>query len=158
MEGGGAMEGRGSGVEYWRGEAHLGSSLPVSARRRPCPLVVSRVHASWPVSARRCPCPRVVARARASLLVSARRCLCPRVVARVRTSFPVSARRCPRPFTFVGGRFRSWAWVVAFVRGRCLRSGAVRLCSWADRLCSWATARCGGREPLVGSGESSGLV
>ena len=72
------MEGRGSDVGYWRGETHLGSSFPVSARR----------------------------------------CACPRVVARVRTSLPVSACCCPRPFTFMGGRFRLWVWVVAFVGGQ----------------------------------------
>ena len=151
MEGGGAMEGRGSGLEDWRGEAHLGSSLPVSARRHPCPLVVSRVHVSWPVSARRSPRPCVVPRVCMSFPMSARHCPCPCVVARVCMCCLWSARRSLCPFTFVGGRFRSWVWVVAFVCGRCLCSGAVR-------LCSWATARCGGREPLVGGGESSGLV
>ena len=55
------MEGRGSDVEYWRGETHLGSSLPMSVSRFPCPRVVSCVHALLPVSARCCPCPRVVA-------------------------------------------------------------------------------------------------
>ena len=132
------MEGTGSGLEEWRGKAHLGSSLPVSARRRPCPLVISRVHASWPVSARCSPCPcivphvcvsfpmsaccclcpRVVACVHALLPVSARCCLCPRVVACVRMCCPWSACCSPRLFTFMGGRFRSWAWVVAFVRGR----------------------------------------
>ena len=72
MEGGGAMEGRGSDVEYWRGETHLGSSLPISSRRFPCPRVISRVRASFPVSARRCLRPRVVALVPASLPVSAR--------------------------------------------------------------------------------------
>ena len=61
MEGGGAMEGRGSGVKDWRGEAHLGSSLPMSACRCPCPLVVACVHMSLPVSARHCLCLQVVA-------------------------------------------------------------------------------------------------
>ena len=158
MEGGGAMEGRGSGVEDWRGEAHLGSSLPVSPRRRPCPLIVSCVHASWPVSMRCCTCLRVVARVRVLLPVSAHRCPCPCVVARVHTCCPWSARRSPCPFTFVGGRFRSWAWVVAFIRGRSSLFGGVRLRSWAVRLRSWATAGCGGGEPLIGGGESSGLA
>ena len=158
MEGGGAMEGRGSGLEDCRGEAHLGSLLPVSARRCPCLLVVSRVHASWPVSARRCPCPRVVARVCVSFPVSARRCPCPRVVACVRMCCPWSTRHSPHPFTFVGGRFRSWAWVVAFICGRSSSFGGICLCSWAVRLCSWAMAGCGGGEPLVGGGESSGLA
>ena len=92
------MEGRGSDVEYWRGETHLGLSLPVSARRFPRPRVVSRVHASFPVSARRCPRPRIVALVPASLPVSACCCPCLRVIARI----------C----------LRSWAWVVAFVGGR----------------------------------------
>ena len=158
MEGGRAMEGRGSGVEDWRGEAHLGSSLPVSARRCPCPLVVSHVHASWPVSARHCPCLRVVARVRASLPMSARRCLCPHVLPVVRMSFPASVHVRGRSFSFVGmgGSLRSWA--VVFVRGRSSLFGGVRLCSWAVHLHSWATAGCGGGELLVGGGESSGLA
>ena len=53
------------------------------------------------------------------------------------------------PFTFVGSRFRLWAWVVAFVCGRSSSFGGVRLCSWAVCLHSWATAGCGGGEPLV---------
>ena len=159
------MEGRGSGVEDWRGEAHLGSSLPVSAPHRPCPLVVSRVHASWPVSARCCLCLRIVSRVCVSFPMSARRSPCPCVVPHVRASFPVSARRCPwsahhspHPFTFVGSRFHSWAWVVAFVRGWSSSFGGVHLRSWAVRLRSWAMAGCGGGEPLVGGGESSGLA
>ena len=64
------MEGRGSDVEYWRGETHLGSSLPVSARRFPYPRVVSRVHASFPVSTRHFPCPHVVACVRVTLPTS----------------------------------------------------------------------------------------
>ena len=122
MEGGRAMEGRGSGVEDWRGEAHLGSSLPVSPRCCPCPLVISRVHVSWPVSAHRCLCPRVVACVHASLPVSMRHCPC----------CLWSTHRSPCLFTFVGGHFHSWAWVVAFIRGwlssfggGCLHSGAV---------------------------------
>ena len=118
MEGGGAMEGRGSDVEYWRGETHLGSLLPMSARCFPCPRVVSRVHALFPVSARRCPHLRIGARVCMSLPLSLRRCLCPHVVARVRMSLPMSACCCPRPFTFMGGRFRSWVWVVALFGGR----------------------------------------
>ena len=112
------MEGRGSDVEYWRGETHLGWSLPVSARRFPCPHVISCVRASFPVSAHRFPCPRVASRVRASVPASARRCPHPRVVALVPASLPVSACRCPHPFMFVGCHFRSWAWVVAFVGGR----------------------------------------
>ena len=95
-------------------------------------LIVARVPSSLPMSPRRFPCPRVVACVRASLPVSACCCPCPRIVARVRTCCPWSARRSPRPFTFMGGCFRSWAWVVAFVRGRlssfwggCLRSEVV---------------------------------
>ena len=125
------MEGRGSGLEDWRGEAHLGSSLPVSACCCPCPLVISRVHMSWPVSAHHCPCPRIIAHV----------CL----------SFPVSARHSLCPFTFVGGRFHSWAWVVAFVRGRSSSFRGVCL-----RL--WSMVGCGGGELLVGGGESSGLA
>ena len=90
------MEGRGSDVEYWRGETHLGASFPVSARHFPCPRVVSHVRTSLPAPARRCPCPRVVAHVCMSLPVSARRCPCPRVIARV--------------------RLRSWA--VVFISGR----------------------------------------
>ena len=111
MEGGGAMEGRGSGVEDWRGEAHLGSSLPVSAHRRPCPLVFSCVHKSCPVSACHCPCLRDIPCVCMSLPVSVHRCLCPHVL-------PVSAHRSPCPFTFVGSRFCLWVWVVAFVHGQ----------------------------------------
>ena len=137
MEGGGAMEGRGCDVEYWRGETHLGSSLPMSVRRFSCPRVVSHVHVSFPMSAHRCPrlhigarvctsvptsarccpCPHVGARICASLPLSPCRCPCLHVVARVCTSLPVSARCCPHLFTFVGGCFHSWAWVVAFVGG-----------------------------------------
>ena len=95
MEGGGAMEGRGSGLEDWRGEAHLGSSLPMSARRCPCPLVISRVHASWPVSARRCPCLHIVAR--------------------VCMSFPVFARCCPCLRSGASIFIRGWS---VFVRGQ----------------------------------------
>ena len=112
------MEGRGSDVGYWRGETHLGSSFPMSTRRFLCPHVVSRVHASFPVSACCCPRPRVVAPVHMSFPPST--CHCPRlhVVACVRMSLPVSACRCLHPFTFMGGRFHSWAWVVAFVGGR----------------------------------------
>ena len=160
----GSDGGRGSyggGREWWgvmdRGSspglvvARVRSTSPMSARRFPCPRVVACVCASLPVSVHRSPCLRVVPRVRALLPMSTRCCPCLHVLPVVRTSFP-------RPFMFMGGRFHLWAWVVAFVRGRCLRSGAVRLCSWAVRLRSWATARCGGREPLVGGGESSGLV
>ena len=112
------MEGRGSDVEYWRGETHLGSSLPMSARRFPCLHIVSRVRASFPMSTRRFPRPHVGAHIPASLPASPRCCPCPRVIARVRTSLPVSMCRCPCPFMFMGGRFRSWVWVVAFVGGR----------------------------------------
>ena len=137
MEGGGAMEGTGSDVEHWRGETHLGSSFPVSARRFPCPRVVSRVHASFPVSARRCLHPRVGARVRASLPLSPRRCLCPHVVARVRTSLPASIYVRGWSFSFVGVGGSLFWWAVVFVRGQ---------------------RQCGGGEPLVGGGESSGLV
>ena len=106
MEGGGAMEGRGSDVEYWRGETQLGSSLPVPTHRFP-------VHVSFPVSAHLFLCPRVVSCVRMSLPASP-----PCVVACVRTSLLVSACHCLHPFTFVGGRFHSWAWVVAIVGGR----------------------------------------
>ena len=128
MEGGGDMEGRGSGVEDRRGEAHLGLSFSVSACHRPCPLVVSHVHVSWlccPWSTHRCPW------SAHRCLWSAHRC-------------PWSAHRClwstrhsPRPFTFVGIRFHSWAWVVVFVHGRSSSFGGVCL-----RLS--ATAGCGG--------------
>ena len=131
------MEGRGSDVEYWRGETHLGSSLPMSTRCFPCPCVVSRVHMSFPVSARQCLRPRIGACIPASLPASPRRCLCPCIVAHVRTLLPVSMCRCPRPFTFVGvGGSLCW-WVVVFVCGQ---------------------RQCGGGEPLVVGGESSGLA
>ena len=119
MEGGGAMEGRGSDVGYWRGETHLGSLFPMSTCHFPCLHVGAHVCVSVPASACRCPCSCVVAR--------------------VRTSLPVSACRCPRPFTFVGGRFRSWAWVVAFVGGR-------------------SSSFMGNGSVVVGGGESSGLA
>ena len=137
MEGGGAMEGRGSDVGYWRGETHLGSSFPVSTCRFPCLRVVSRVHASFPVSARRFPRPRVGARVRTSLPLSPHRCPCPHVAARVRVSLPASVYIRGWSFLFVGvGGSLCWGAVV-FVRGQ------------------W---QCGGGEPLVGGGESSGLA
>ena len=155
------MEGRGSGVEDWRGEAHLGSSLPVSARHRPCPLDVSRVHALWPVSAHR----------GLHLHVSAHHCPCPHVLPMVCASFPMSIHICGRSFSFVGvgGSLRSWA--VVFIWGQlssfggsCLRLGAVVFIRGQSssfggiHLHSWAMAGCGGGEPLVGGGESSGLA
>ena len=96
------MEGRGSGVEDWRGEAHLGLSLPVSAHRCACPLIVSHVHALWPVSVRHCPCPCIVARVPVSLPMSVCRCPCLCVVAR-------SLRVVPH--------VRSRLWAVVFVHG-----------------------------------------
>ena len=68
------MEGRGSDVEYWRGETHLGLSLPVSAHRFPyhsSGLVIAHVRASFPVSAHRFPCLCIVSCVRASFPVSA---------------------------------------------------------------------------------------
>ena len=127
------------------------SSLPMSTRRFPCPHVMACVCASLPVSAHRCLCLRVVARVCVSLPVPVCHSPCPHVVPRVRASLPASVH-------IRGRSFRSWAWVVVFVCGRCLRSGVVHLCSWAVCVPSWATAQCGGREPLVGGGESSGLV
>ena len=138
MEGGRAMEGRGSGVEDWRGEAHLGSLLPVSPCHCPCPLVVSCVHTSWPVSARRCLCLRVVAHVHVLLPVSTRVACGPRVVPHIRS--------------------RLWAVVFVCGHGRLSSFGGVCLRSWAVHLHSWATAGCGHGEPLVGGGESSGLV
>ena len=114
-------------------------------------LVVACVCSSSPMSTRCFPCPHVVACVCASLPVSACRCPCPRVIAHVHMSLPVSACRSPHPFTFMGSRFRSWAWVVAFVRGQSSSFGGVH-------LHSWATAGCGGGELLVGGGESSGLA
>ena len=146
MEGGGAMEGRGSGVEDWRGEAHLGLSLPVSPHRCPCPLIVSRVHASWPVSARRCPCPRVVACVRMLFPVSTHRSPCPHVVACVAHG--------PR----VVPRVHSCLWAVVFICGWSSSFGGIHLRSWAVCLRSYAMAGCGGGEPLVGGGESLGLA
>ena len=133
------MEGRGSDVEYWRGETHLGSSLPLSVLRFPCPRVVSHVRTSLPTSARRCPCPCIVA--------------C------VRTLLPMSTRRCPCPHVIACVRLRSWAWVVAFVGGRLFSFMGV-----GGSLCWWAVIfvcgqwQCGGGEPLVGGGESLGLA
>ena len=132
------MEGRGSGVEVWRGEAHLGSLLPVSPRHCPCPLIISCVHALWPVSTRCGLCPRIVA------------CICMCCL--------WSACRSPHPFMFVGGHFCLWAWVVAFIHGQSSSFGGIRDRSWAVCLHSWATAGCGGGEPLVGGGETSGLA
>ena len=129
MEGGGAMEGRGSDVGYWRGETHLGSLFPVSARRFPCPRIVSCVHASFPVSARRC--------------------LCPRVVALVPASLPVSACRCPRPFSFVGmGGSLCW-WAVVFVRGQQQCSGGEPLVGGGES--SGLALTCGGMAVVVAS-------
>ena len=124
------MEGRGSDVEYWRGETHLGLSLPVSVCCFPCPCVVSRVHTSFPMSAHWCPHPHIGAHICASVPVSAHRCPCPRVVAHVCTLLPMSAHCCP-----------------------CLCVVAcVRLC-----LCR-GQQQCGGGELLVGGGELSGLA
>ena len=158
MEGGGAMEGRGSGIEDWRGEAHLGSLLPMSPRCCPCPLIVSHVHVSWPVSARCCPCPRIIACVHVSFPMSAHCCPCLRIVACICMCCLWSACRSPHPFMFVGGHFCSWAWVVAFIHGQSSSFGGIRDRSWAVCLHSWATAGCGGGEPLVGGGESSGLA
>ena len=137
MEGGGAMEGRGSDVGYWRGETHLDLSFPVSARHFPCPCVVSHVHASFPVSACQCLHPRVGARVHASLPLSPHCCPCLHVVARVRMSLPASVYVRGWSFSFVGmGGSLCWGAVI-FVRGQ---------------------RQCGGGEPLVGGGESSGLA
>ena len=152
------MEGRGSDVEYWRGETHLGSLLPVSTCCFSYPHVVSHVRTLFPMSTRCFSCLHVISHVCMSLPTSVHCCPCPRVVARVCTSLPMSACHCPRPFMFVGGRFHSWAWVVSFIRGRSSSFGGVRLRSWAVHLHSWATAGCGGGEPLVGGGESSGLA
>ena len=131
------MEGRGSDVEYWRGETHLGSSLPMSARRFLCPCVFSRVHASFPMSARRCPHPHIVSHVCASLPLSPRHCPCPHIVACVHVLLPASIYIRGWSFSFVGvGGSLCW-WAVVFIRGQ------------------W---ECGGGEPLVGGGESSGLA
>ena len=81
-------------------------------------LIVACVPSSLPMSPRCFLCPHVVACVRASLPVSACCCPCPRVVACVHTCCPWSACCSPHPFTFVGGRFRLWAWAVVFVWGR----------------------------------------
>ena len=138
------MERRGSGVEYWRGEAHLGSSLPASACCRPCPLIVSHVHASWPVSAHHCPCPHVIACVHTLLPMSVSCCPCPCVVAHVHALLPTSVHICGQSFSFVGVGSSLHSWAVSSF-------GVVH-------LRSWAMAQCGGGEPLVGGGESSGLA
>ena len=84
------MEGRGSDVEYWRGETHLGSSVHCF----PCLRIVSPVRALFPMSARRCPHLRVVALVPALLPMSAHCCPCPHVVAHVRMSLPASVYVC----------------------------------------------------------------
>ena len=137
MEGGGAMEGRGCDVEYWRGETHLGSSLPVSMCCFLYPRVVSCVRVSFPVSTCHFPCLHVVSHVRTSLPVSAHRCPCPRVVARVHVLLPASVYVRGRLFSFVGAGGSLCWWAVVFVCGQ------------------W---QCGGGELLVGSGESSGLA
>ena len=153
------MEGRGSGVEYCRGEAHLGSSLPVSAHRRPCLLAVSRVHTSFPVSMCCGMCLRVVACVHVALPMSTCCCPCQRIIVHVRTLLLVAARRCLRLFTFMGGCFHLWAWVVAFAHGQSSSFGGSPSSFVGGLFRSWATARCGGGgEPLVGGGESSGLA
>ena len=140
----GSNGGRGSygGEREWSRGLERGSSPG---------LIVSRVHALWPVSARCCLCPHVVACVCVLFPMSAHHCLCPCVITHVRTCCPWSTCRSLCPFMFVGGHFRSWAWVVAFVQGQSSSFGGI--C-----LLSWATAGCGGGEPLVGGGESSGLV
>ena len=140
------MEGRGSDVGYWRGETHLGSSFPVSARHFPCPRIVSRVHASFPVSTRRCPRLRVVACIHMSLPASTCRCPCPRVVARVRTLHVVARVRVSLP---VSVYIRGWSFSFVGVGGS--------LCWWAV-IFVCGQQQCGGGEPLVGGGESLGLA
>ena len=115
------MEGRGSGLEDWRGKAHLGSSLPVSACCCPCPLVISCVHMSWPVSAHHCLCPCVVAHVRMSLPVSTHHCLCLRVVAHV-------------------ARVHSHSWAVVFIYGQ-WHSVVVGSCWWVV-VCPQGWRRC----------------
>ena len=137
MEGGGAMERRGSDVGYWREETHLGSLFPMSTHCFPCLHVGAHVRASVPASVRRCPRPRVGARVRASLPLSPRRCPCPHVVAHVHVLLPVSVYVRGWSFSFVGmGGSLCW-WAVVFVHGQ---------------------RQCGVGEPLVGGGESSGLA
>ena len=118
------MEGRGSGVEDWRGKAHLGSSLPMSPRHFLCPHVMACVCVSLPMSMHHC--------------------LCPHVVPCVRMSFSVSVHVHGRSFSLVGvGGSLHW-WVVVFVRGRSVffcgqRQGVVMGSHWLVVVgpCGW---------------------
>ena len=118
MEGGGAIKGRGSGVEYWRGETHLGSSLPESAHGFLCPHVVAHVCVLFPVSVRGFPCPHIVACVCALLPLSP--CCCPsqHIIACVCMSLPASIYVREQLFSFVGMGGSLCSWVVVFVRGQ----------------------------------------
>ena len=93
------------------------SLSPMSAHHFPCPC-----HCPCPcvvaLSLHCCLCPCVIACVCTLLPTSTCCCPYPHIVAHVHTLLPMSAHHCPHLFMFMGGRFRSWVWVVAFVGGQ----------------------------------------